>query len=174
MKDAVFSFLISSSSGVATQVPISQQQQFTPCFRALKQAKHMVPFYCIWISNTQFDWRDCQMMTWRGHFKNTVFSSSMDTTPLNDLGYLLNSYFRKPSNSPIAQEVAVISFCAFVLKPQLEVKTASLGVSSLPFSCKPKSQELPSLPLQAGFLTPAVYLIYSVSSFFPCYLSPSS
>lgn len=121
MKDAFFSFLISSSSGVTSsgvtiQVPISQQQKFTPCFRALKQAKHMMPFYHTLISNTKFDWRDCQMMTWRGHFKDIVFFPSMDTATLKALGYPF--YAWKCPNSPIAQKVAVISFYAFVLKPQ--------------------------------------------------------
>jgi len=31
-------------------------------------AKHMVSFYHIQVSNTQFDWRDSQMMTGRGCF----------------------------------------------------------------------------------------------------------
>lgn len=82
-------------------MPISQQCQFTWSFRALTQAKHMVPFYPIWISNTQFDWRDCQMMTGRGHFINTVFSSSMYLlTPLNSLASLSHLIFQATSKRP--------------------------------------------------------------------------
>lgn len=64
------------------------------------------------------DWRECHMMTWRGYFKNTVLSSSMDTATRNGL----KPCFRKPLSSPVAQEVAVIFFCAFVLKPQSNQK----------------------------------------------------
>lgn len=86
------------------------------------------------------------------------------------------SYFKQPPNRPISWDVAVIShsFHSFVLKPQTEVKTASLDVSSLPFSCESKSEEVPSPPLQVGFLTTEVYLINSASSCSPCHMSPSS
>lgn len=101
MKDIFFCFPISSSTGGTTRVPMSQQHQFTWSFRALTQAKHMVPFYPIWISNTQFDWRDCQMMTGRGHFINTVFSSSMYLlTPLNGLAPLTHLLFQATSRRP--------------------------------------------------------------------------
>lgn len=80
MKDT-FSFSITSSTGGTTWAPVSQQQQSTWSFRALKQAKLMMLFYHIWVSNTQFDWRHCQMITGREHFINTVFSSSMYLLP---------------------------------------------------------------------------------------------
>lgn len=72
MKKLLFSFPISSSRGETTWVPIFQQQQFAWPFRYQKQAKRIVCFHYTYISDTQFVWRSCQMLTEKASMKEDI------------------------------------------------------------------------------------------------------